>query len=101
MRIISKKALLDFWKIHPNAQVSLESWYKVISKTAFATFTDVKKSFNTIDYVDPYTVFDVGGNNFRIISAIHYDKQNLYIRHVLTHKEYDKWSKDYRKRKNK
>lgn len=55
----------------------------------------LKRTFASVDYVDGYTVFDVGGNRYRLIAAIHYDKQRLYVRHVLTHAEYDRnaWRK--------
>jgi mRNA interferase HigB len=43
-----------------------------------------------VDYVDGYTIFDVGGNKYRIAAVIHYDKQRLYIRQVMTHAEYDR-----------
>jgi mRNA interferase HigB len=55
-----------------------------------------KHAFSVRHYVAPYTVFDVGGNNFRVIAAIHYNRQTLYIREVLTHAEYDRWTKAYR-----
>ncbi|MGM4989202.1 type II toxin-antitoxin system HigB family toxin [Tardiphaga sp. 841_E9_N1_2] len=51
----------------------------------------MKATFNAIDRVGPYYVFDIGGNKFRIVAAIHFDKQRLYVRHVFTHKEYDAW----------
>lgn len=46
-----------------------------------------------------YVVFDLGGNNYRIISVIHFNRQKLYVREVLTHAEYDRWSKSYRSKK--
>jgi len=47
-----------------------------------------------VDDVPPqYTVFDVGGNRFRIVAAIHYNRQSLFVRHVLTHAEYDLWTR--------
>ncbi|TMI36703.1 MAG: type II toxin-antitoxin system HigB family toxin, partial [Betaproteobacteria bacterium] len=51
------------------------------------------------DYVPPYTIFDVGGNKYRIVTAIHYNRRKVYIRHVLTHAEYDRWSVAYRRTK--
>ena len=58
----------------------------------------MKQAFNAADYVPLFTVFDVGGNDFRIISVIHYDRQKAYIRYVLTHSEYNRWSKEQRKK---
>jgi mRNA interferase HigB len=59
----------------------------------------VRRAFNSADYVAPYTVFDVGGNNFRVIAAIHYNGQRLYIRFVFKRAEYDNWNKKYRSKK--
>lgn len=91
MHIIAKKALEEFWRIHPVAKSSLESWYKLISRSSFATFNELRGTFPSADHVAPYTIFNAGGNNFRIITAIHYNRQKVYIRHVLTHAEYDRW----------
>ncbi len=71
----------------------MEAWYRVVKNASFANFNDVRRTFNSADYVAPYTVFDVGGNNFRVIAAIHYNGQRLYIRFVFTHAEYDDWNK--------
>ena len=77
----------------------MEAWYRVIKNANFANFNDVRKVFNSADYIAPYTVFDVGGNNFRVIAAIHYIGQRIYIRFVFTHAEYDDWNKKHRSRK--
>jgi mRNA interferase HigB len=91
MRIISNKALTDFSAIHAAAGEPLQTWRKIIESRTFASFAEVKTVFNTIDKVSIYYVFDIGGNKYRIVAAIHFDHQKLYIRHVFTHKEYDKW----------
>jgi len=93
MHVIAKKALEEFGRIHPSAKSALEAWYKVISKSTFSSFNDVRETFRSADYVNPHTIFDIGGNNFRIIASIHYNRQKIYIRHVFTHSEYDRWSK--------
>jgi mRNA interferase HigB len=99
MHVISKKAIEALWLRHPAARSPLESWYRVVSKSSFETFSEIRQAFNSADYVDPYTVFDVGGNNFRVIAVIHYNRQKLYIREVFTHAEYDRWSKAYKSKK--
>lgn len=78
------------------ARPALEAWYKIASRSNFASFDDMRRTFRTADYVNPFTIFDVGGNKFRIIAAIHYNRQKIYIRHVFTHAEYDRWSKQQR-----
>lgn len=98
MHVISKKALSDFGHKHPRAREPLLVWHQLVSTASFQNLADVKKTFNTVDYVDPYTVFDIAGNHFRIITAIHYNRQKLYIREVFRHAEYDRWNKAQRSR---
>ena len=99
MHIISKTALEVFWLKHPNARVPLGTWYRLMRTSSFDTFLEVKRVFNSADYVSPYVVFDVGGNNFRIVSVIHFNRQKLYVREVFTHAEYDRWNKIHRSQK--
>lgn len=60
-----------------------------MSKTDFGSFADIKRLFRSVDKVGKFTVFDLGGNKYRLIAAIHYNRKKVYIRHVLTHAEYD------------
>jgi len=55
----------------------------------------LRQTFGSADYVEGFTIFDVGGNRYRIAAVIHYDQQRLYIRRVMTHAEYDR--NDWRK----
>lgn len=91
MRVISNKALTIFSKDYPSATELMQTWRKIIESRSFMSFADIKTVFNTADKVGYYYVFDIGGNKYRIITAIHFNQQKLYIRHVFTHKEYDKW----------
>lgn len=91
MRIISNTALTNFASIHPPADEPLQAWRKVVESRDFANFADIKSAFNATDKVDMYYVFDIGGNKYRVVAAIHFNTQIMYIRHVFTHKEYDKW----------
>ncbi|MBS0351827.1 MAG: type II toxin-antitoxin system HigB family toxin [Proteobacteria bacterium] len=50
----------------------------------------MKKHFNSVDFVNGYTIFNIGGNNYRLITAIHYNAQHCYIREIWTHAEYSK-----------
>jgi mRNA interferase HigB len=99
MHVISKKALTDFGLKHPRAREPMLVWHQLVCASSFQNLSEVKKAFNTADYVDPYTVFDIAGNHFRIITVIHYNRQKLYIREVFTHTEYDHWTKAQRSRK--
>jgi mRNA interferase HigB len=91
MRIISNKALTDFSAEHPLAREPLQAWRKILESRSFENYAEIKKTFNAVDKVDRFYIFDIGGNKYRIVSAIHFDQQKLFIRYVFTHKEYDKW----------
>lgn len=91
MRVISNKALVNFAAKHPESDGSMQAWRKLVESRSFSSFADLKTAFNAIDKVGDYFVFDVSGNKYRIVSAVHFNSQKLYVRHVLTHKEYDKW----------
>ncbi|MCK6382689.1 MAG: type II toxin-antitoxin system HigB family toxin [Leptospiraceae bacterium] len=64
-----------------------------MSRQKFLSFAELRKVFPSADLVGNFTVFNIGGNKFRLITAIHYNTQIVYIRHILTHTEYDqnKW----------
>ena len=99
MRVISRRPLREFWEIHPQAKAALCAWFRVMEQTRFVDFKAVKGAFPAADYVAPFTIFDIGGNKFRLVAAIHYNTGRVYVREVLTHPEYDRWSDDNRRRK--
>jgi mRNA interferase HigB len=99
MRVISRRALRDFWELHPPALEPLATWFRLAERNKFADFNALKRIFGAADYVAPFTIFDVGGNKYRIIASIHYNRERIYIRHVFTHPEYDRWSSEMRKSK--
>ncbi len=93
MHIITKKRIIEAKQKYPNCASALDGWFKVAENNAFTSFTDLKKIFNSVDKVKNLFVFDVGGNKLRLIASIHFNRKKIYIRHILTHKEYDegKW----------
>jgi mRNA interferase HigB len=93
MRIISRKPLNDFAEIHPECKAGLNHWYREMKKGKFSSIEEIRTVFPHADKVMQFTVFNVGGNKARIIAAIHYNRKKVYIRHVLTHSEYDQWSR--------
>jgi len=92
MHIITRKRLLEFAKIHPDCSTALESWYRILKRTDFNSFNELRQTFPSADIVDNLTVFNIGGNKARLIAAIHYNTHRIYIRQILTHKEYDRGS---------
>lgn len=59
-------------------------------KETFTNFAHLRATFPSADLVGVFTVFNIGGNNYRLIAVIHYNRSKVYIRHVLTHAEYDR-----------
>jgi mRNA interferase HigB len=100
LRIISKKKLRLFWQIPANAEaeVPLRFWYGAVRKADWQTFADVRATFNTADLEagSRKVIFDIGGNKYRLIAVIDFMRHIVFVRFVLTHKEYDKgtWKKD-------
>ncbi|MBN1931204.1 MAG: type II toxin-antitoxin system HigB family toxin [Desulfobacterales bacterium] len=92
MHIITRKRLLEFSKKHPDCSTVLESWYRIVKRTDFNSFAELRQTFPSADIVGNLTVFNIGGNKARLIAAIHYDTNRIYIRHIFTHKEYDRGS---------
>jgi len=90
MKIISNKALRDFAADHPQAETPLQGWRRVIEKNRFANWSELKAAFNTVDRVGELAVFDISGNRYRLIAYIRFERQIVYIKAVLTHREYDK-----------
>jgi mRNA interferase HigB len=93
VHVITRKRLREFAARHREAAEPLGVWYAIMSRTDFRSFAELKRMFRSVDKVGKFTVFDIGGNKFRLIAAIHYNRKKVYIRHVLTHVEYDsdKW----------
>lgn len=99
MHIISLKMLREFWQKHPAAENALRQWHSIVENTDFRDFGHVKQFYNAADYVPPFVVFDVAGNNYRVVVVVQYRARRMYIREVMTHREYDDWCKRYRKGK--
>ena len=96
MRLIATSLIDEFCSVHPNARAATAGWARVLSATSFANFNQLKKVFRQADYVAPFTIFDIGGNNYRIISRIKYQQNTVEVRWVLTHAEYDRWTRQFR-----
>ena len=90
MHVVSHKAIRIFCEEHPQARTSLDHWYRVAKRATWSSFADVKQSFNTADFVAPYVVFDIGGNKYRLIAELNFAHRVLFVRHIMTHREYMK-----------
>jgi mRNA interferase HigB len=90
MHIISRKALRLFWAKHPGSKGPLSRWFKIVDRSTFDRFDALRATFPSADLVDGLVVFNIGGNKYRLIASIHFNRGKVYIRHVLTHEEYDR-----------
>ncbi|WP_304709074.1 type II toxin-antitoxin system HigB family toxin [uncultured Rikenella sp.] len=90
MRVISFASLRSFIEQHADADIPMRDWYKKTSRATWNSLADIRKTFNSADYVgNKRYVFNVKGNNYRIVAMIFFEVQQLYIRFVGTHAEYD------------
>jgi mRNA interferase HigB len=95
VNVVSKKTIRAFLENHdPEALEPLSRWYNLLRKSSPANFAELRAIFASADFVNPFTVFNVGGNKYRIITLIDYEGQFTKIRHVFTHPEYDEWNKN-------
>jgi mRNA interferase HigB len=92
MHVISRKALRLSWERHPDSAAPLARWFKIMQCTDFAGFDELRATFPAADKVGNLIVFNIGGNKYRLIASMHSNRRRVYVRHVLTHQEYDRGS---------
>ena len=90
MRIIARKTLRDFWERHPDAEQALRSWFTDVLNADWSGPADIRQVYANASFVaNNRVVFNIRGNNYRLIVAINYPYRIVYIRFVGTHREYD------------
>lgn len=91
MRVITEEPLKLYIAKHPDTETALQNWLKIVKEANWENFADVKKSFNSVDYVgNQHYVFNIKGNNHRLVVVIKFTIKWVYIRFIGTHAEYDK-----------
>ncbi len=91
MRVIAKKVLREFWAKHPDCEQQLKSWYREAEKSEWKNTHEIKKEYPPASIVgDNRVIFNIKGNNYRLIVKINFHYQMMWIRFIGTHKEYDK-----------
>src|SRR6266704_2366773 len=90
LRIISRRRLREFWERHADSRTSLDTWYQAARKASWTNLVEIKRTFPTADLVGTCVVFNIGGNNYRLITGIDFKYQVIYVKAVLGHAEYDK-----------
>lgn len=91
MRVIAKKTLREFWEKHADCEQQLKAWFQEAEKAVWNTPNEIKVEYPSASILnDNRVVFNIKGNNYRLIVKINYDYQMVWIRFIGTHAEYDK-----------
>lgn len=91
MRVISRKTLKLFWVKYPDAEQALKAWYDEANKAKWKSPGDIKRFYPSASFLqDNRVVFNIKGNNYRLIVRINYPYQMVWIRFVGNHAQYDK-----------
>jgi mRNA interferase HigB len=95
VHIISRKALRDFANRHKDAETPSDDWFRTAKRADWMSIIDVRKTYPHADAVGDFTVFNIGGNKYRLATYIQYRSRRIFIRYVLTHDEYSRedWKK--------
>ncbi|HEV2713613.1 MAG TPA: type II toxin-antitoxin system HigB family toxin [Terriglobales bacterium] len=95
VHVISRKKLKEAALRHPELETALDAWFRIAKRAFWQSLTDVRKTFATADAVGKWTIFNVKGNKYRLITEINYRFRRVYIRHVLSRAQYDqeKWKR--------
>lgn len=96
VRVISRKAIKQFSEKHSDAGPSLNNWFLITRRAKWADLAELKRDFATADQVGRRTVFNVGGNKYRLIARVNYRTQKVFVLRIMKHSEYTKgdWRKE-------
>lgn len=90
MRLISNKALREFARLYPEADAPLRAFRVRMEKGVYRNFAELRTSFRGVDKVGDRYVFNIGGNKYRVVAIVQFDKQRVFVKAVLTHTDYDR-----------
>jgi mRNA interferase HigB len=91
MRIIALSTLRDFWEKRPDAESALRAWHALASRADWTTPADIKAAYRNASFTaNNRVVFNIKGNDYRLVVAVRYEKGLMYVRFIGTHREYDK-----------
>ncbi|MCX7125615.1 MAG: type II toxin-antitoxin system HigB family toxin [Gammaproteobacteria bacterium] len=99
MHVISRQPFMDAAKRYPNDAVAIYQMYLILKKGNFKSPDTLKKIFPSLDYFKykkKWWILDIGGNNLRLMAFIEFRDNRMYVKHIVTHAEYDKLCKKYR-----
>lgn len=91
MRIIAKNTIVEYYTKNPQAKSALTEWYVKTEKAEWRSLVDIKQTFNSVDYVgNQHYVFNIKGNDYRLVVVVKFTPKNVYIRFIGTHAEYER-----------
>jgi len=91
MRIISRRRLVEFWEIHPDAEQPLRAWYTEAQKASWDSPAEIKAVYRSVSILsNNRVVFNIKGNAYRLVVVVEYTQGKMFIRFVGTHAEYDR-----------
>lgn len=91
MRIVALSTLRVFWNKHLDAETPLRAWYALASRADWRTPADIKAAYRNASFTANNRVaFNIKGNDYRLVVAVHYDRGLMYVRFIGTHRQYDK-----------
>ncbi len=90
MHVLSRRHLREVAQKHSDLEAPLDTWYRIAKRADWKSLADVRKTWASADSVGRYTVFNVKGNDYRLITEINYRSGRIFIRQVVTHAEYDR-----------
>ncbi len=91
VRVVSRKKLIDYYTRHAGSKVALEEWYKKVTKAEWINLNQLKNDFQSTDYVgNSRIVFNIKGNDYRLVAIVIYISRKVYVRWIGTHSEYDR-----------
>lgn len=102
MHIITERAFTEAQALYPNDALALDSVLNVLRRARYTSPEEMRKEFSSLDrmkYREKWYVIDVGGKNLRIMFFANFINGRIFIKHITTHAEYDKWVKYYREHK--
>ena len=94
MNVIAPRTLRVFWKKHAQAEVPLREWMREVRRANYANFAELRAGHSEADFVteSELTIFNIGGNKYRLTTFVRYTSQTVFIKRVMTHAEYDRWN---------
>jgi len=102
MHVVSRKPFRDAARLHPNSRTAIDGCYRILKKGNFKTPDELRQVFPSLDNFTPrdrWWVTDISGDHLRLMAFIDFEKNVLYVKHIVTHAEYDKLNKKYREEK--